>query len=358
MTKPIVEPTQGRTLVEHGFAIRQLQRRPAMGAGGTGCDDWIVIGDSGAPAFQNSWANVGAPWQELRYRICGTAPQIDIELEGFIAGGADTTVVFTLPAYDTPESDLVLVSIDANGLVVEWHIQASTGNVIYAAASCDVGPSGPTGAAGNQGNTGPTGTAGRTGATGPTGPTGPTGATGPTGPAGATGPTGTAGVTGPTGATGASGPTGATGPVGSDAFTYVTKTGDESVVNNTLQNDDELFFTATSGKAYEFAVFLIYDSAAGGTPDIKMALGEDATARGVFFSVIFSTTDTATSGAILCNQTAVTSAGTATTKRVLYAIGTHFGNGGTFRVLWAQNTTNATATIVRAGSQLKYRQIN
>ena len=34
------------------------------------------------------------------------------------------------------------------------------------------------------------------------------------------------------------------------------------------------------------------------------------------------------------------------------------GGGGTYRVLWAQNTSSANATIVRAGSILRYEQIN
>jgi len=143
-----------------------------------------------------------------------------------------------------------------------------------------------------------------------------------------------------------------------DGWTMVIKAGDESVASSTtVQNDDDLFFTATSGAVYQVEMWLVYDNAAGGAPDLKLDLGEDATARGAFEGVGMSTADAAQAITALANQTATMTFGTATTKRMASLVGNHAGAGGTFRLRWAQNTSNGTATIVRAGSVLRYRRV-
>jgi hypothetical protein len=144
--------------------------------------------------------------------------------------------------------------------------------------------------------------------------------------------------------------------------TVIKKSIDESVsASVTLQNDDELFFATASGGVYEFEFYLIYASpVGGGTPDFKFVTGEDATTRGVMAlpSGYISTTDTIGSPtSAFCNQTATFAIGTAATNRVARVHGWYVGNGGTFRLLWAQNTSNANPTIVRAGSLLRYRRI-
>ncbi len=143
----------------------------------------------------------------------------------------------------------------------------------------------------------------------------------------------------------------------SDAWTYVNKTADESVASNTSpQNDDELFFTTVSGAAYEMEVVLIYASpAGGGTPDIKMDLGEDGTARGDALGLGIGSTEATASGSILTNQSSTVLHGTAATNRVMKYFVTYVGGGGTFRVRWAQGTSSVNATIVRAGSLIRYR---
>jgi hypothetical protein len=152
---------------------------------------------------------------------------------------------------------------------------------------------------------------------------------------------------------------------GAGSPTRVTKAADESVTSSTtIQNDDELFFTTTNGTVYLIEAIIIYASPAGGTnPDIKFAFGEGfATTdnnRGVLAALYFNTTDTAAQ--VLGNTnngSANWSAGTAATAptdRAVYVHGWHVGAGGTFRFVWAQNTSNASATIVRAGSWLQYR---
>ena len=87
---------------------------------------------------------------------------------------------------------------------------------------------------------GPAGAQGPQGPQGPVGPTGPKGDKGdpggPVGPQGPAGPTGPQGPTGPAGPKGDKGDTGATGPQG-PAFTPVTacltKSGTQSIANNT-----------------------------------------------------------------------------------------------------------------------------
>ena len=141
-----------------------------------------------------------------------------------------------------------------------------------------------------------------------------------------------------------------------DGYTTVTKGSNESVSSSTaVQNDDELLFTASSGTPYVVSFAIVYANAAGATPDIKIDVGEDSTARGVFAVYYNNSADTETVTALTSNQTTTLTAGTATTKRTIYGQGWHTGAGGTFRIRWAQGTSNATATIVYAGSYLRYR---
>jgi hypothetical protein len=140
--------------------------------------------------------------------------------------------------------------------------------------------------------------------------------------------------------------------------TTVTKAGDESIASSTvLQNDDELFFTTVSGAVYLIELFVIYGSPAGaGTPDLKIGVGEDATRRGILFGMGFSNTDGITNVGVWPDQTG-TVWGTAAADRVVYLFGQYIGNGGTFRLLWSQNTSGGNPTIVRAGSVLRYERI-
>lgn len=148
--------------------------------------------------------------------------------------------------------------------------------------------------------------------------------------------------------------------VGGSEWTTVTKLANESIASNqTLQDDDELFFTAASGSMYAFEAIIIYASPAGaGTPDIQLAFGEDATDRGQWAAQIRGTgTDAATTGNAITINTTPQGSGTAAAKRGAYCIGTHLGNAGVFRFRWAQNSSNVSATIVYAGSYLRYRVV-
>jgi hypothetical protein len=146
---------------------------------------------------------------------------------------------------------------------------------------------------------------------------------------------------------------------GTSEWTQVLKTVTESVASNTVvQNDDELFFTAVASTLYAIEVGIIYDSPVGaGTPDIKVAFGEDGTARGQLGGVGISTADGSGVWLLATSQAAGTF-GTTTLERLIGGTGFHRGNGGTFLFQWAQNTSGINATRVVAGSWLRYRVIS
>lgn len=152
---------------------------------------------------------------------------------------------------------------------------------------------------------------------------------------------------------------GAVAAIGGVVWTVVTKASDESVASSTaLQADDELLFTAVSGGVYEIEAVVIYASPAGaGTPDLKIAAGEDATTRGEYYMQGLNTADAAGASGISINNTSANSFGTAAANRAINVFGNHVGNGGTFAIYWAQVNSGVNATVVRAGSVLRYRRL-
>lgn len=152
----------------------------------------------------------------------------------------------------------------------------------------------------------------------------------------------------------------APGGVGSDWDAIITKAATESVASSTaLQDDDELLFASVSGAYYEFEATIIYDSPSGGsTPDIKFNFCEDATTRGQFLHTGFSTADALSSTENVVSTSTSVSRGTGTTPRLIMVRGVYGpANGGTFRLQWAQATSNVGATRVVAGSTLRARRI-
>lgn len=145
-----------------------------------------------------------------------------------------------------------------------------------------------------------------------------------------------------------------------DSWTALRKSADESVTSSTtLQDDDHMTFTAANGTYYIFEFAIIYASpVGGGTPDLKLSIGESGTTSGVWEAAYVDTTGTATLAAVLTNQTTTISAGTATTKNMLFGVGGHVGAGGSFKVRWAQNTSNGNATTLYTGSYLRYRTVS
>ena len=141
----------------------------------------------------------------------------------------------------------------------------------------------------------------------------------------------------------------------------ITKAADESVTSAAaFQDDNELLFTTTNGVTYMVEVMVLYASPAGGaTPDIHFIFGEDATNRGYLIGLGYSTADAQNNLFLDGNTVSIGgNFGTATTKRIVNIRGTYTGGGGTAKLRWAQNTINANATTVYAGSYLRYRSLS
>ena len=64
-------------------------------------EDWHYVGDTGEPAFQNSWGNSGAT-QQLGFRIRETGI---VDIQGDISGGTALAVIFTLPVGYRPSAN-------------------------------------------------------------------------------------------------------------------------------------------------------------------------------------------------------------------------------------------------------------
>lgn len=384
----IHEPSTPGAISTNRYGIRQSGRKPLAFrwwepdcTGSNNC-----TGDE--PGLENDWAQPsnGSGLEKFAFRLHADG---SLEFKGQLDGSAAVsgTVALTLPGANlgdvefrpandqyfqtviTPddgttfETALVFVNATTGEVTITWPLaegpagSAGSAGATGATGSGATGTQGATGATGSAGSAGSVGATGvgATGATGTAGSTGPSGGpSGPTGPVGATGAQGATGATG-TGATGATGAQGATGSVG----TEIVKAGDESVTSSSaLQDDNDLFFTTAAGALYDIDVYLLYASPAGaGTPDLKVAFGEDATARGTAVSLGFSNTDASVHVAVLCDQTATMILGTATANRPAYFKITYVGNGGTFKLKWAQNASGSNATTIRAGSLLRYRQI-
>jgi hypothetical protein len=142
-------------------------------------------------------------------------------------------------------------------------------------------------------------------------------------------------------------------------WAVVRKALDESYNDAVLQDDDQLQFQTVAGIPYEIELLLVYASPTGsGTPDIKCELSEDATARGSTMWVGLSTADAAQTLTTTDVGGVSATFGTAAVKRVCRGLAHHVGNGGLFKLRWAQNTKTAgSPTLVYTGSVLRYRRI-
>lgn len=144
----------------------------------------------------------------------------------------------------------------------------------------------------------------------------------------------------------------------------VRKTSDESLsTNTTAQTDDELFVAVGSSKVYQVHMAVIYE--AGTTGDFK-------------YGFTFPSLATMTWGTISANATTLTTVstaafGSATSGTSLFAAGGNgagnqlmvliegvlvtSSNAGTLQFIWAQNASDATATIVKTNSLLMLTRI-
>jgi hypothetical protein len=93
-------------------------------------DGWIVVGDPGAPAFQNSWASLAGQFP-VAFRRVGNM----VFLRGFLNAGTSPSVAFTLPSGYRPATNYgvgVLVGAKTTG-------PASTGTAHTHSLTHDIG---------------------------------------------------------------------------------------------------------------------------------------------------------------------------------------------------------------------------
>ena len=159
-------------------------------------------------------------------------------------------------------------------------------------------------------------------------------------------------------------PTGTTrikGSAGDEIYGQFTiKASDESVTSSTtLQDDDDLQFTAVASGVYDVEIAFTALSTSS-TPDIKCVLQET---DGAFLivghnyggpgvsspdSLAFSATNSAITIPLI---------GNAVEAFHLKGIYTAGGSGGVFKFQWAQGTSDGTATTVQAGSWMRALKI-
>ena len=141
--------------------------------------------------------------------------------------------------------------------------------------------------------------------------------------------------------------------------TIVYKTADQSKTNNTtLADDTELFFSVTANTQYQFKAEIFFDT--GTTPDFKY---RHAGPAAMDLVRIVRRDSIPGSGSLSYNMDtafsvsdiALTSLSGTTGGYISLEGIIHTGvNAGTFSFKWAQNTSSATATTVRAGSYIEY----
>lgn len=96
------------------------------------------VGDPGEPAFQNGWANSGGTLENMRFYLLPGYDPDEAEtygirgrlwIEGSCTGGANGTVVFTLPDGYRPRKEKRIAASDDDGNFVVLRVLAS-GDVI------------------------------------------------------------------------------------------------------------------------------------------------------------------------------------------------------------------------------------
>lgn len=138
-----------------------------------------------------------------------------------------------------------------------------------------------------------------------------------------------------------------------------TKAALESLTNNiTIQNDDELFLSVEANATYSVDLHLFYDAATAG--DITIGWSGPAGAAmawGMIAPHVNETSSTTVTNVTMpvftISQTNDLGGGASVgTYAVVHGTLTTAGTAGNLNFRWAQRALSATATNVRAGSQL------
>jgi len=142
------------------------------------------------------------------------------------------------------------------------------------------------------------------------------------------------------------------------------KSADESVTSSTvLQNDDVLVVALAANATYLMICYLNYEGGTQGASDLKVGWTVPASTVMAYQHIGVTTAGTITqaSAATTSDQTNVPAYGTNGAGNTLGALllGTvkSAGTPGNLQMQWAQNTSNGTATKVKAGSALVLHRI-
>lgn len=133
----------------------------------------------------------------------------------------------------------------------------------------------------------------------------------------------------------------------------VVKPSTESVANSTtLQDDDHLKLELEANTNYEID-YMVYVKSASSTPNMKFQWIEpDGTFRNVFLT-------SAVTSVQIADEATAAATFNLDANVVEFMKGTIIaetgGSGGTFKLQWAQDTSNATAVIVQIGSYMRAR---
>jgi len=133
----------------------------------------------------------------------------------------------------------------------------------------------------------------------------------------------------------------------------VRKSGNQSVSSSTvLVNDTQLFVPLAASTAYGFNIFVFYTGAATGTGDIKMAWSLPSGATMTYQWLIDNLSNATqmgqgNGGVLFCGSNGAVVQAASMQGSILTS--TTVGN---LQLQWAQDTSNATATVVQAGSIL------
>jgi len=145
----------------------------------------------------------------------------------------------------------------------------------------------------------------------------------------------------------------------------VIKPANETVTSSTtLQNDDDLFVSVEANAQYDVFLTVFHDSEAT-SGDIKFSWTGPSGATmnwGVHTPTLTTTSSTTvpdTNMQVRLINEVVETGGADNTGTTMFASGslTTSSTAGTLQLQWAQQTSNATASTVRAGSKLHVRRV-
>ena len=142
----------------------------------------------------------------------------------------------------------------------------------------------------------------------------------------------------------------------------IVKTADQSVNNSAaLITDDTLFFTLAVGVKYRGEGYVVVTT--GGTADFKYGIDVGAATTSLINITTMHVDGAASTTLVTGNYSAATgsiavNAGAGTQHVIRFSFVVHVsGSGGSLRFRWAQNTSDAATTAVKAGSWISYQVV-